>query len=182
MARRSKTGGKASNARARRATEPRDRKTAKAKRLITPAANPHKRRSVLDLTQELNEARERQTATADILKVIASSPSDAQPVFEAIVNSATKLIGGFTSTVHRFIGDALHLVAFTSTNAAADAALKATFPRPLTDFPVMELVRNGETIEFTDTETKDVPQVNRELARVRGYRSMLFTPLMSNGA
>jgi GAF domain-containing protein len=132
------------------------------------------------LFNETREALERQTATADILKVIASSPDDVQPVFEAIVNSATRLIGGFTSTVHRFIGDALHLVAFTSTNAAADAALKASFPRPLAEFPIMELVRDGETVQFTDTESENVPPVNRELARVRGYRSMLFTPLMSN--
>src|SRR5580698_5304892 len=99
------------------------------------------------LFNETREALERQTATADILRVIASSPNDVQPVFDAIVNSATRLIGGFTSTVHRFIGDALHLVAFTSTNAAADAALKASFPRPLAEFPIMELVRNGETVQ-----------------------------------
>jgi two-component system NtrC family sensor kinase len=134
------------------------------------------------LFNETQEALERQTATADILKVIASSPSDVQPVFDAIAASANRLIGGFSATVMLFIDDMLHLVALTSTNAAADQALKASFPRPLAEFPPFELVRGGETVEFPDTEAESVPPLNRELARLRGYRSMVFTPLMSNGA
>src|ERR1700694_4262580 len=133
------------------------------------------------LFNETREALERQTATADILKVIASSPSDVQPVFEAIATSSNRLIGGFSTAVLRFIGDELHLAAFTPTNAIADQALTASFPRPLAEFPPFLLVRNGETVEFADTESENVPQLNRDLARVRGYRSMLFTPLMSSG-
>jgi two-component system NtrC family sensor kinase len=131
------------------------------------------------LFNETREALERQTATADILKVIASSPADVQPVFEAIATSANRLIGGFSATVTRFVGDALHLVAFTPTNARADEALQAAFPMPLAG--AFELVRGGETVQFTDTELVDVPRVNGEMARLRGYRSMVFTPLMSNG-
>ena len=132
------------------------------------------------LFNETQEALERQTATADILRVIASSPSDVQPVFEAIATSANRLIGGFSTAVLRFIGDELHLAAFTPTNAVADEFLKASFPRPLAAFPPFVLVRDGETVQFADTESEDVPPLNRELARLRGYRSMLFTPLMSN--
>ena len=134
------------------------------------------------LFNETREALERQTATADILKVIASSPSDVQPVFEAIATSANRLIGGFTATVMLFIGDTLQLVAFTPTNPAADEMLQASFPRPLAEFPPFELVRGGETVQIPDTESDDVPPVNRTLARSRGYRGMVFTPLMSKGA
>jgi two-component system, NtrC family, sensor kinase len=134
------------------------------------------------LFNETREALERQTATADILKVIASSPSDVQPVFEAIAASANRLIGGFSTAVLRFIGEDLHLAAFTPTNPNADEALKASFPRPLSEFPAFVLVRDGETVEFTDTEVEDVPQLIRDMARLRGYRSMLFTPLISAGA
>jgi GAF domain-containing protein len=133
------------------------------------------------LFNETREALERQTATAEILKVIASSPSDLQPVFEAIANSANRLIDGFSATVVRFIGNLLHLVAFTPTNAAADEALQASFPRPLAEFAAFDLVRDGETVQFPDTESEDVPPVNKEMGRLRGYRSMVFTPLMSAG-
>src|SRR6202035_2892283 len=132
------------------------------------------------LFHETREALERQSATADILKVIASSPSDAQPVFEAIAASSNRLIGGFSTAVLRFVGDELHLAAFTPVNPQADEVLKATFPRPVSEFPHFMLVRDGETQQFADTESQDVSPVLRNLARLRGYRSMLFTPLMNN--
>jgi len=66
-------------------------------------------RKLDERTSERDEALERQTATADILKVIASSPTDVQPVFEAIATSSNRLIGGFSTAVLRFIGDELHL-------------------------------------------------------------------------
>ena len=51
------------------------------------------------LFNETQEALERQTATADILKVIASSPSDVQPVFDAIVAQRVRLIGGVPESI-----------------------------------------------------------------------------------
>jgi GAF domain-containing protein len=134
------------------------------------------------LFNETQEALERQTATAEVLKVIASSPSDVQPVFAAIADSAKHLLGAFSTTVLRFIGDELHLVAYTPTDPVADEALQTSFPRKLAEFPTFALVRNGETIQFADTEAEEVPAENRELARLRGFRSVLFTPLMNQGA
>jgi len=133
------------------------------------------------LFNETRETLERQTATSDILKVIASSPSDVQPVFAAIAESAKRLLGGFSTTVLRFMGDELHLVAYTPTDPAADAALRESFPRSLAEFPTFALVRDGQTVQFADTEAENVPAANRNLGRLRGFRSVLFTPLMNRG-
>src|ERR1700737_3241958 len=107
-------------------------------------------RKLDERTSERDEALERQTATADILKVIASSPSDVQPVFEAIATSANRLIGGLSTAVHSLVDDTLHLTAFTPTNPAADAALKASFPRPLSALPWGDQIRRGEIVHFRD--------------------------------
>ncbi len=132
--------------------------------------------------RETNEALERQTATAEILKVIASSPDDVQPVFEAIANSSNRLIGGFSTAVFRVFDEQLHLVAFTPTNPAADDALKASFPRPLVDVPTAAPLREGAVVRITDTEDEaQTGPVVRDLARLRGYRSMLFCPLLRGG-
>jgi putative methionine-R-sulfoxide reductase with GAF domain len=96
------------------------------------------------LFNETQEALERQTATADILKVIASSPSDVQPVFNAIATNAKQLIGGFSAAVFRFVADMGYLAAFTPIDLVADEAWKASFPRPLSSFPPFEWVRGGE--------------------------------------
>src|SRR6185312_4180549 len=99
------------------------------------------------LFNETREALERQTATADILKVIASSPSDVQPVFDAIAASANQLINGSSTSVLSLVDDALHVVAYTKVSPAADAALRAYYPQPLSTFAWGETVRRGEIIQ-----------------------------------
>ncbi|WP_198964282.1 GAF domain-containing protein [Bradyrhizobium sp. Y36] len=133
------------------------------------------------LRSELAIARDRQSASAEILRTIAASPSDARPVFSAIASSSKRLLGGFSATVLQFIGDELHLVAYTPTSPEADEGLKVSFPRKISEFPTFALVRGGETIQFPDSEAADVPELNRELARLRGFRSVLFMPLMNRG-
>src|SRR3954469_727329 len=131
MARPSGTIGKTSEAEARSPSLIKGRKTTKAKRHIAPAATRVKRRSVSGSSKDLKEAREQQAATAEILKVIASSPSNVQPVFDAIVANADRLIGGFSTGVYRFVGGICHLEAFTPVNPAADELMRARFPRPI---------------------------------------------------
>src|SRR5450755_3896524 len=131
------------------------------------------------LQAELRAAQDRQTATAEILKVIASSPSDVQPVFDAIAASANRLVGGFSSTVFRFIDGMAHLKAFTPTTPEADEILQSTFPRPVADFAPFQMTQAGEEMQIPDTEAPTYEL--KEIARARGYRSMLYAPLMNNG-
>lgn len=139
------------------------------------------KRQLQSAVAENARLRDRQNASAEILRTIAASPSDARPVFAAIASSSKRLLGGFSATVLQFIGDELHLVAFTPTSPEADEGLKASFPRRIEDFPTFALVRDGETIQFPDSESGDVPELNRDLARLRGFRSVLFMPLMNRG-
>ncbi|MGY0575005.1 GAF domain-containing protein [Bradyrhizobium sp. RDM12] len=139
------------------------------------------KRQLQSAAAETARLRDRQSASAEILRIIAASPSDARPVFAAIASSSKRLLGGFSATVLQFIGDELHLVAFTPTSPEGDDGLKASFPRRIEDFPTFALVRGGETIQFPDCEADDVPELNRDLARLRGFRSVLFMPLMNRG-
>ena len=64
----------------------------------------------------------------------------------------------------RFIDDELHLVAYTPTNPEADEALHPPSRGRLPEFPTIALVRDGETVQFADTEAEADAAENRELA------------------
>jgi GAF domain-containing protein len=137
------------------------------------------------LFNETREALERQTATADILKVIASSPSDVQPVFEAIAERSNRLIEGLSTAVYSIVDDTQHLMAFTRSNPEADAALQASFPRPLSAATWGDGIRNGEIVQIPDFEATAEwahQSALRKMARLRGFRSLLFVPLRRDGA
>src|SRR6516165_4790377 len=174
-----KTGSKATKARARKISARKGREPAKTKR---GTVTRHQAPSVADLqaqlerrTAELDRALERQTATAEILKVIASSPSDVLPVFEVIVGSAKRLLGGFSAAVVRVIDGIAHLEAITPTNPVADAMTKNLFPRPVVDFQSFAMAQAGKVVQISDTDalSDDI----RNIARARGYRSVLLTPM-----
>jgi PAS domain S-box-containing protein len=132
----------------------------------------------IEAENALRVSVERQTATADILKVIASSPSDIRPVFEAIAERSNRLTGGHSTAVVRIIDDIVELVAFTSVSPEADAALQASFPRPVTAYPLFELVRGGQVLEIPDSESELGARTGaRDIGRARGFRSLLLTPL-----
>src|SRR5204862_2454413 len=81
--------------------------------------------------RELTTALDTQTATSDILRVISRSQTDVQSVFDAIVASAVRLLGGYAGLLTRVSGDQIEIAAITSTDAAGDAALRAAYPLPL---------------------------------------------------
>src|SRR4029453_2329804 len=82
------------------------------------------------------EALEQQTATSEILRVISSPPPGVQPVFNPVVQSGLRLLGGYSATMMLLRDDdRLDLVAYTSTSAEADSSLVNAFPMPLRRLP-----------------------------------------------
>ncbi len=114
---------------------------------------PHRQGQAMD--EERDEARERETATAEILKIIAASPGDPQPAFDAIVESAQRPLAGHTGIMTRIDGDLAYFQAATSVDAEADAAVRATYPRPAPDCASGFGARllSGGFAERADTET-----------------------------
>ena len=113
MRRRDKAGGKAANTRPHKPLS----KTPKAKPERGPsAANLEER--VDALTRELKEAREQQTATADVLKVISSSPDELEVVFNIMLENAVRICGAKLGNLWLREGDAFRIGATYGAPAA----------------------------------------------------------------
>ena len=83
---------------------------------------------VARLTRERDEALERQTANAEILGAISGSPTDTQPVFDAIVQSGLKLFPGAATTIVLPDGDQMQAVAIADKDSNAKKHGDAAFP------------------------------------------------------
>src|SRR5262245_39181976 len=71
------------------------------------AAGPELEKKLEARTRELSEAREQQAATAEVLRVISSSPTDLAPVFDIILTNATRLCEGNFALLCRYDGAVL---------------------------------------------------------------------------
>jgi len=115
-------------------------------------------------TDDLAEALEQQTATADVLKVIASSPTDVKPVLNAIVESACKLCAA--SDAYVALNDGGYLV-FQTQHGLIPVAWKQ---RPINrQWPAGRAVLDGKSVHLRDVlalEGDEFPD-GREIARPR---------------
>src|SRR6266852_3492026 len=124
--------------------------------------------------RELTTALDKQTATSDILRVISRSQTDVQPVFDAILASAVRLLGAYSGALTRIAGDQIELAALTSTDDAGDAGVRAYFPHsPHSEEPHAQVIRDRAPLNVADAHTD--PRVSKAVqtsARARGYRSL----------
>ncbi len=131
------------------------------------------------LFNETREALERQTATADILKVIASSPSDVQPVFDAIADAqASWLAAARSSVVSQSVGDRLELAAFTPVEPARlMQRSRAAFPRPLAGLPHFRTDAARRGTQVTDMRERTPRRIagGRRSARARGLSQLVLS-------
>jgi GAF domain-containing protein len=128
--------------------------------------------------RDLTEALEQQTATTEILRVISSSPTDIQPIFDVIVRNAVRLCGALYGLVFRHDAGLLHLVAHHNLTDDQLADYRRVFPRPTSDSPIGRATMTGHVLNIPDVESyADAPPESLALWRRRGVRSLLSVPL-----
>src|SRR4051812_16268968 len=128
------------------------------------------------LALELQEARERQAATAEILSLISDSPTGIQPVFDRIVKNAARLCQSVLSAVYRRDGDHVDLVAYDQFSAESVDAVRKAYPAPLTSGNLISVaIRERRVVHEPDVL---VSGGYSELQRTSGYRSILVVPML----
>jgi signal transduction histidine kinase len=130
--------------------------------------------------RELRTALDTQTATSDILRVISQSPTNVHPVFDAIIATAVRLLGGYTCGLTRVTGNQLELVALTSIDAAADGPVRAAFPQSLQAVGAHPwAIRDRAPLNVADAHTDArLAEGERVFAGIRGFRSWVVVPML----
>ncbi|MDH5245861.1 MAG: ATP-binding protein [Betaproteobacteria bacterium] len=137
-------------------------------------------RKVDERTRELTTALEQQTAISEILRVISSSPTDVQPVLDAIAERAARLCDASAASIYLVEGESLRHV-----------ASKGSLPDTTASVDVLPINRDslsgralldGRTIEVRDmqAEAAEYP-LSHDYSRRFGHRSMLVAPLYREG-
>ena len=135
-------------------------------------------RQLADANAELSESLEQQTATSEILRVISRSQTDVQPVFDTIARKALDLCRAKTSSVYRFDGELIHLVAHHSINPEAIESLRETFPMPPgRGEAIGRAILSRSTVYIPDVS--DDPEYGLQaVATAVGYLSVLVVPMV----
>ena len=131
-------------------------------------------------TRELTELLQQQTATADILTVISNSLDDAQPVFDAIVQSGLKLFADATIQVSLADGDKIRLAAVANRDPARADAMRRIFPIPLTrDYMNGVAILDGRVVDIPDAENGP-PELAKGCRNflATGNRAVTIMPMM----
>ena len=124
------------------------------------------------------EAQEQQTATAEILGVISRSPTDVQPVFDSIAESSLRVCGALFSSVYRFDGELVHMVAQHNYPPAALELSQRVFPaRPSRQLFSARAILERAVVHVADILADD-NYAAQELLQSAGFRSALAVPMM----
>src|SRR5262249_26243413 len=140
------------------------------------------KKNIALLTRELNEALEQQAATSEVLRVIASSPGELQPVFEAILANATRLCGAKFGTLYLCDGDAFRAAAFHNAPAAFIDARKDKLLRRGPDPTRGQAARTKRVAHVLDSMDRE-PYRQRDPfvvagAELGGYRTIVSVPML----
>jgi two-component system, NtrC family, sensor kinase len=145
------------------------------------ASNDGLNRRLRQRTRELDEALQQQAATSEVLSIIRKSPADAQPVFEAIVESAARLCGAIFSVVYLNDNDRLRFAATKNFSATAINQIKE---RQALRQINRSYVGGRAVLDRAIVHVPDVladPEYSREFALAGGWRAVLAVPLLHEG-
>jgi GAF domain-containing protein len=135
------------------------------------------------LLSELRESLDQQTATSKVLEVISSSPGELQPVFQAMLENATRICEAKFGTLALCEGDALRAVALHGGREDyADERRRNPVFRPAPNVPVMRAVRTKQVQHVADMLTEQA-YIDRDAAIVTmvetgGARTFLAVPML----
>ena len=132
-----------------------------------------------DRNRDLTEALEQQTATSKILEVIASSPTDIQPVLDTVIANAVRLAGAKLGHVRQYDGELLRVVAHYGEMPEMVATLYSNPLRPTPGSPLGRALIERNPIQVLDAQVEAGPHMF--LARRTGARTVLAVPLLREG-
>jgi len=123
---------------------------------------------------QVSEALEQQTATAEILRVISSSPTDGQPVFDVIVESACRLCDAVFANAVQFDGELMHNMAHYGFSPEGLDILMRAFPRaPTGESMSGRAILDGAVVQSEDMSTDEGTALSHQLSRVLGSHAYL---------
>ena len=130
---------------------------------------------------ELTESLEQQTATSEILRVIASSPTDVQPVFDAVAEAAMRLCGATHGGVYTFDGELVHFAAGHSLTSEEVETLRQAYPMPPSRGGASPRAILTRAIVYIPDIGQDPEYGLHSLAQTIAYRSVLAVPMLYEG-
>ena len=134
-----------------------------------------------DKNRVVTEALDQQTATSEILRVISSSPTDVQPVFQTIVESACRLCSGTFSGLGTFDGEFVHLEAQHNLTPAVLGTAQRIFPlAPTRRLGLGRAILDGAVVHIPDI-SKDPEYGYTQFSSTVGYQSGLWVPMRREG-
>jgi GAF domain-containing protein len=129
-------------------------------------------------TRELSESLEQQTATSEVLRVISSSPGELEPVFQAMLENATRICEAKFGSLFRFDGEAFHLAAEVGTPPElAEAQRQGLLTGPTPGGLLDRAMRTKQVIHTADA-TKDAAV--GLAAKFGGARSTICVPMLQD--
>jgi GAF domain-containing protein len=186
MRRRSSTGGEPVRARRHKSVTLLKRRNAPKVTRSRPSSVGGKDKKIALLTRERDEALEQQTATAEVLQVISSSPGDLKPVFETMLAKAVRICDARFGNIFRWDGDALHLLAAHNVPIAFDDVRRRLPLRPSPgNTPLGRMVATKTVVHVTDLagEKSYIERAPSVVAAVElgGIRTFLAVPMLKEG-